>query len=297
MIPEFPRFAKLTPDFMQEVNDLTSKFDPYSDFNFVSIFSWSFGDSAKVAMLNKNLVLSLPDYLSGKPVYSILGNTKIDESLQTLLSLFTELVFVPEFVIENIYNKRLFNVELDRDNFDYIYSIEEHASLAGKKFLPKRKKQNRFSNQFANRITIREVDLSHPTTKEQIKNVTQLWIESKNKVDSESAQEEEAISQLLKHSDLFNLIGIALDIDDRTIGFSLYEPLLEGYSISHFHKTDAKFPNSDVFLTSQAAKILLAKGYTHVNWEQDLGLDGLRASKLSYKPVGFLKKYRISKIS
>jgi hypothetical protein len=294
MISQFPNFSKLDASFQQEIEAFTSQFKPYSDFNFVSLFSWDVDETAKVAMLNGNLVISLPDYITGNPVYSILGDGQIDESLKALLSAVGGLTLVPKDVVEHIENKALFKIDLDRDNFDYVYSVEEHATLAGKKFLAKRKKYNRFANQFGNRIQIRDIDPRQPNTKSQITTVVKQWIESKNRDESESTQEKLAISRLIDHADIFNLVGVAIDLDDHTVGFSLYEILHKGYSLSHFHKTDPKFPNSDVFLTCEAAKMLLKNGYSRVNWEQDMGLEGLRKSKLSYKPVEFLEKYRIS---
>ena len=40
MLPEFPQFKKLELSDKEEVEKFTSKFPPYSDFNFVSMWSW-----------------------------------------------------------------------------------------------------------------------------------------------------------------------------------------------------------------------------------------------------------------
>jgi len=41
------------------------------------------------------------------------------------------------------------------------------------------------------------------------------------------------------------------------------------------------------------AEDLLARGYTHMNIQQDLGMEGLRNAKLALKPAYFLKKYSV----
>ena len=45
----------------------------------------------------------------------------------------------------------------------------------------------------------------------------------------------------------------------------------------------------------QAFASILPERYMTVNGEQDLGTVGMRKAKLSYKPVGFVKKYRAVK--
>jgi hypothetical protein len=43
----------------------------------------------------------------------------------------------------------------------------------------------------------------------------------------------------------------------------------------------------------EAAKDLLFNGVEIMNFEQDLGIPGLRASKMLYSPVGFRKKHTV----
>lgn len=42
MIPKFPEFKKLELSNKEEIENFTSKFPPYSDFNFVSMWCWDF---------------------------------------------------------------------------------------------------------------------------------------------------------------------------------------------------------------------------------------------------------------
>jgi hypothetical protein len=44
-------------------------------------------------------------------------------------------------------------------------------------------------------------------------------------------------------------------------------------------------------LVNQFAKMFAAEGVTHINREEDDGVEGLRTSKLSYHPIELLDKY------
>jgi len=41
----------------------------------------------------------------------------------------------------------------------------------------------------------------------------------------------------------------------------------------------------------------MRSGVKYLNFEQDLGLTGLRLSKKSFHPVNYLKKYKVSSLS
>ena len=43
-------------------------------------------------------------------------------------------------------------------------------------------------------------------------------------------------------------------------------------------------------MNQEFAKLLLERGYKFVNREEDLGIEGLRKAKQSYKPAVWLKK-------
>src|SRR3989344_9175835 len=87
MIPKFPQFKNLELSDKKDVEKFTSQFPPYSDFNFVSMWSWDVKGEMRLSTLNDNLVVRFTDYLTGKPFYSFLGNNKVNETAQTLINL------------------------------------------------------------------------------------------------------------------------------------------------------------------------------------------------------------------
>ena len=57
MIPEFPKFKNLELSDKNDIEKFTSKFLPYSDFSFVSMWSWDIKGEMRIAQLNGNLVV------------------------------------------------------------------------------------------------------------------------------------------------------------------------------------------------------------------------------------------------
>lgn len=293
MIAEFPSFSPLELEHKDQIQAITSKFAPYSDFNFVSLFCWNTDNSTKVSILRGNLVVNFSDYLTGEPIYSILGDKEIDRSLEALLDLTPVLKMVPEVVISGIADKQKFEIKEDETHFDYIYSLDEHANLPGRKFKEKRKKVTRFSKIHGDRFEVKQVRLDNPEVQKHIMEVFGHWGASKQKNDQDIKTEKAAINRLLIYAKQLDLVALKIYIDGKPAGFSIHEIIDDNQAICHFHKTIPKYNNLDLYLTHQAARDLVIRGAKHVNWEQDLGLPGLRQSKQSYKPALMLKKYTV----
>jgi len=66
------------------------------------------------------------------------------------------------------------------------------------------------------------------------------------------------------------------------------------YAISHFFKADNLHNGVYDFLNKKVSQYLATHNVALWNWEQDLGIENLRRSKKSYRPVNFLKKYKVS---
>lgn len=286
------RFSKLDISHKELVESITSRFEPYSDFNFTSLFSWNDGTS-EIGTLNGNLVIRIADYITGDPVYSLLGDKMIDNSLVTLLSLAKEIKLVPEVATSNISQPETFEILEDQDNFDYIYSVEQLSSLPGQSLRTKRKAINRFERQYGSGATVQSIDLSERGQAEDLLRVFNEWAEDRGLDDEETRSEAEAIDRLLAHAANFDLIGTEARIDGKVVGFSIHEVLGRGYAVCHFQKSILSYDNLDPYLTNAAAQELRNRDCEYVNWEQDLGLPGLRELKSSYKPVKRLKKYII----
>ena len=173
----------------------------------------------------------------------------------------------------------------DRDNFDYLYSREELVKLAGRKFHKKKNLVNAFINNYNYE--------GKPLLEEYIPDAIQIlegWRKGR-----ESPGDYSANREALEKSEELQLCGGIYYVEGEPAAFSLGEELALGKSfVIHFEKALGKYKGIYQFVNKCFASILPEK-YKYINREQDLGEPGLRQAKMSYRPVGFVKKYRVTK--
>lgn len=279
------------------IQSFTLKYDPYSDFNYTSLFSWNTNNSTGILFLNGNLVIRIPDYISGDNVYSILGHNKIDKSLLELLAITDVLKLVPQVVIDNIKDPSRFEIKEDDDNHDYIYEAQKIASLMGGKLKKKRNKVNKFIADIGNNIEIINTMTLTKRQQDEMLALFDRWTEENHEPADSSKTERIAISRMLSNIPDLNLIITQLRLHGRLVGFSVNELLPNNFAICHFEKASLVHQNIYTFLATQTTTELTKHNVRFINWEQDLGIPGLRKSKESYHPVRLLKKYSVKKSS
>lgn len=298
MIPTFPNFKKLELADKEEFEKHTKKYAPYSDYNFVSIYSYNTEELIKVSQLLGNLVVSFTDYITNKPFLSFIGNSHVSTTISSLLEysqkndLPTELALIPEVNIKVNEDLSKFSISEDPDNYDYILSVDEIKTLVGNKYRGKRNFVNRFIREYGKQ-DIRMLDLGNISIQKEIEELFFLW--EKEKTRDETITELTALRRLLQASSSFDLIPIGIYLDNKLSAFSIDEAVQEKYAVIHFEKADTKHIGIFQYLKQSTAEHVATLGCEYINYEQDLAISGLKQAKLSWMPVSFLKKYRISK--
>lgn len=299
MIPTFPQFKPIGIEDKDEIQAFTSCFPSYSDFNFVSLLCYDTQGDVIVSSLNGNLVLRLRDYLTQDVFYTFLGKGSLTESVETLLAysqserLAPTLRLVPEICITPEIADA-FAVVPDDASADYLLSIERLTSLSIGKL--KRKKQNirSFKCKYP-AYEIRRLDLTSSAMISQIENLCKLWQKKKDRSEEEFRTEFSAIRRCLAFARHLDLIGFGTFMNEQLAAFNIYEILPGNYCMLHFCKADPDFRSLADTSESETAQLMGRMNCSIINFEQDLGLPGLRQSKQSWVPVGFLKKYSITK--
>lgn len=179
----------------------------------------------------------------------------------------------------------LYNFYISRENFEYIYKRDDLANLVGKKYHSKRNHIASFSKKY----NWKTVDISCNNI-EDIMLCAEKWYESRKDLSDEYLNcEKQGIRLILENMDILSLKGIAIYVDSMVVAFALGSKICQSTFNIHIEKALDDFPGAYTLINREFAKRL--EDFEYINREDDMGLDGLRKSKLSYKPEILLPKY------
>lgn len=301
VLPAFPHFRTLQLHDKSLIDQFLHNFQPYSDYNFASLFSYSVNDEIEISQLHGNLVVNFLDYLTHEPFYSFIGMSNVIETTKTLLSfssgtsIYSELKLIPEEMIErNPLLHQEFRIVPDRDNFDYIYSTEEQSKLYGQKYNSQRNRIKRFKKSYPD-YQIMLLDLKKSQLQNEIQTVFFEWEKQKGANREDTIHELSALHRFFSVAPQLHLLAFGIYYHEKLIGFSLDEIINDHYAISHFEKADTRYTGVFQVINQASCEYLFEHHYSFINWEQDLGIPGLRDAKELWRPVKYLKKYIISR--
>ncbi len=295
MIPHFPVFKKIQLADAKEVDAILSHYPVYSDFDFASIWAWDVKEEIQLSQLHGNLVIRFTDYVTGEPFYSFIGTHKPTETAKELLTFAAEqheqqmLKLIPEVTAVLLDDAEL-HAEESRDHFDYVLELERYLTFSGKALKAKRNFFNSFQKLHPNYI-IESLDLSSPEVKKEVTDLYRAWEANKGFLTQSEAF---AYDRFLDASHHFPYSALAIRVEGKIIGFHVSRLTHTTCANGLFQKADISYPGAYAALMHEVAKDHLAKGYTHLNYEQDLGVENLRKSKMAFHPHGFLKKYHVT---
>ena len=184
-----------------------------------------------------------------------------------------------------------FRFHADRDNFDYVYRIEDLALLKGKRYQSKRNFCNRFWNANPNCCLVPITTQILP----QVQAMLDRWYHDRLLLDpyQDFLLEQLALNRAFAKWEQLGMDGLALTDGDQVIAFAMGSPLGKETFDIHFEKAldiaDGAYP-----VINQGFSRYLMEKYPHLQWlnrEDDLGIPGLRKAKLSYHPEYMVEKH------
>ncbi len=182
-----------------------------------------------------------------------------------------------------------------RNSYDYIYSRQALASLAGGALKAKRNHTNSFRNNYPNYQYRNLTKDLFP----QCMVLLELWQterkhenpDDKKEHDSVKA-EQKAIEYTFAHWDVLDTIGGALFVEGHMVAFTYGCPITPTTFDVCIEKANTAYDGAYAVINQEFCRHLPSQ-YIYVNREEDMGLEGLRKAKLSYHPQELLSFNRI----
>jgi len=281
-----------------------------SEFTFTNLFMWRDYYNFLFMEFKEHILLFSYDYLKNRrdPI-----NTDSKDYLyffppigpnpdEIIIELFEsisniEIHRVPEKISEKVtqhekFTKLNLNLFEDRNNWDYVYNREEILNLTGNKYRQNRRWLQKFFSNYDYEFKLITVDLI-----EKCKELQLEWCIMRACTEDESLEaEQKAIYEALDNFKALGFSGGLICVEDKCAAYTFGEKLNHNTLVIHIEKAHAEYEGA-----YQAINNLFLKNCCedaiYVNREQDLGIEGLKRAKESYKPIHMVKKSVIYKKS
>ncbi len=183
-------------------------------------------------------------------------------------------------------------LEPDRNSWDYVYSRESLAELAGGAYQSKRNHIRRFMdnrNWHYERITNRN--------KQACWEMAVEWYEiARLKGNVQAVSEREVLQVVLNHYEDLHLTGGALYLDEEVVAFTIGEPLNDTTYHVLIEKAFADIQGAYPMINQQYVLHEMSK-FQYVNREDDTGSENIRKAKESYHPAFYVEKWTATETS
>lgn len=182
-----------------------------------------------------------------------------------------------------------FKIEPDRNEFDYVYLAEDLINLSGRKYHGKKNHVNSFRKDFPTAEYLPITSEIIPKCRDELN----LWYKihrKENPDDPFICYEQAAIHEIFDNFDEFKLKGGAILLGGKVVAFTFGEKLNSDTAVIHVEKADPEVRGAYAAINQNFAAAEWSD-VTFINRESDMGLEGLRQAKESYKPVKLIEKF------
>ena len=309
--PKFPNFRKLVPQDRAAYNAFYVRVEPYSDFSFNNLIIWlDLHDDLEISQYQKCLVLRFtnPFEKTTTKAYTLIGFTNCLKAIEAIFSYqearneTATLTMVPECVISNVLHthdltQRLV-VRASSDHRDYIFDSADVVALEGGAMLNLRRNIHVFEREHPSGISMELFDLGNAHHQAQLTRALEMWGQDndffKNDPDLDEAK---ALRRYMKFNEWCPAECRCFFIDGTLFGFSIVQkPPQKGWAIFNHLRATRAVPHAYDFIYYETVKELYAQSITMINFEQDLGIPGLRIHKKQLGRSTFLYRYEASRL-
>lgn len=292
--PAFPNFRKFKQTEVRQYEAYYATIQPYADLNAANLFIWAdiFNDLS-VSVLDGTLVLRYTNPFQNKrTTYALSGKPISPENLLKIFAYQMDrgddviLREVPSHLLP-CDDSRFISYD-DRDSYEYILSVEQHATYPGKAFSRQRRRIGFFEREHRNDTFTVE---HRPYIDHALAGELEEFMTSYDTMNdlSDDNLEPIALQKALTFSKKLGKEVFLIRMNNRLVAFCIFVRVGPTAIVNHI-KVDRDIQYMFDYSTYRLAQYFYAAGIQEMNFEQDLGLPGLRDHKTRLRPIRFLKK-------
>jgi len=296
IVPCYPDFIPLDIGLKEVLHPrLSLTFDGVSEFTFTNLYLFRSKYNYRISRNGEDggfIISGIQSGINNEPDKKFFMTPCDAPEWETLKSLFkthdywkniSETVLTP---VREKFEEHGVIITEDRDNFDYLYYRNDLAELIGKKYHKKKNHVNNFINNYPNHE-------QKPMNADSIPAAFEVLDKWRNDTFRKNASEGDykAAKEALELFDSLALRGSVFYIDGKPAAYCLGESLARGKMFAiHFEKAIDEYRGIYQYI-NQSFAAALPRFFTLINREQDLGNEGLRQAKMTYRPCDFVRKY------
>jgi hypothetical protein len=299
LFPDFRRFTTKDIAPYKKVYEIT--YVPYADISPANLLVWfDINHTLEISRLDdaivlrydnpfdhdeKNYILLEHDVSEQhvRAIYALPGNQHTTRIREQPASLAKSLTKSPTLLlVDNI------------DSYEYILDNHLLANLKGGRISRLREEVNYFTRNNET-ISVEHIKSFTPKKKLLLNNIIDGWsltAQPEPKGQQIPNLERRALTTAIALVDKLQRQVMIVSVGDQPVGLAIYAIYGNTAIIGHV-KVDYGFKSAFSYTTHRLAKLLLEQGVEHMNFEQDLGIEGLRHHKTLLRPVKMLTKVDI----
>jgi len=287
------QFKEITIDMRDTVLSYTRPLGlQSSEYTFASLLIW--GDGGKITLAEEDGALYIRYTFPRFPMFMLAPLCRDMSAYPAAIARAEEHLrsqgAKPAFRGVTRYNAGYFEaagytLSPDRDNFDYVYNMEDLRTLTGKKYHGKRNHINRFMAEHS----FEYVKLTKADAGECME-MHRHWAEDKGVSGGSIAGEARALELAFRYMEELGMVAGGIAMNGSLKAFTMAERLDGEMAVVYFEKADADIQGLYPLINQQFIEHEL-KDMRLINREEDMGIEGLRKAKLSYHPAMFVEKY------
>lgn len=286
-------FQRLGPEQKVAYNAILFSCPPRGcEYSFANLYLWG---RQEVAFLHG--CVAFFSHFYGKSVYpypigngdrqAVINEILLDARNRGIPCRLTGLTVADRMELEEWFPGQ-FHLRASRNDFDYVYAIDDLADLKGRKYQKKRNHTNRFRTWHPDHTVISLTPENLPLAR----NLVNDWYRIRH--DGDYLLESIAIHRCFRDYEALGMEGLLLLDGNEALAMTIGSRMGEDTFDIHFEKARENVEGAYSIINQEFARYLRQKYpfLAYLNREDDMGLEGLRKAKENYLPHHMVKKYR-----